>query len=216
MKKERLEAYTDAVLAILITLMVLEIHAPEHQFTWEALYLLLPQFAIYGFSFFVIGTFWVNHYNLFRKVKLIGNRLLWRNNLNLFIISFIPFSTSWLLEGAMHRAPESFYGLVLLLSNLSYLGILHSLRFDIENPEVHNQRIIGLQALVWNIIALVIGQFIPIATLLINFISLCALWIIRAMIQRKLLLKKQFFTYLDRHHISAKALRHYIEKHIHE
>ena len=190
MRKERLEAYTDAVLAILITMMVLGIKAPVHDFQWSAILKILPTLGIYSFSFFVLGTYWVNHFNLFRCVKKINSHILWYNNLSLFSFSFIPFSTSWLIEGLYYRAPETLYGLVLLISNIAYLLLILCLRkSNADAKELENQKIICTQSIILNIIALIMGQLIPIATLVINFINILLLWVYRAVINRQKIFK---------------------------
>jgi uncharacterized membrane protein len=126
MSSGRLEAFSDGVFAILITIMVLELHPPEGN-TFEALKPLLPKFISYILSFVYIGMYWNNHHHLFQTVKHVNGKVLWCNMLLLFCISLITFATAWMGENHFSAAPVALYGIVLLMCALSYPVLLSSL-----------------------------------------------------------------------------------------
>lgn len=119
MSKGRIEAFSDGVIAIIITIMVLELRVPEG-YGWEALRPLLTVFASYVLSFAFVGIYWNNHHHVFQAVKQVGGRVLWANLLLLFWLSLIPFATSWMEESAFSALPVALYGAVLLFAALSY------------------------------------------------------------------------------------------------
>lgn len=119
MGKGRVEAFSDGVFAILITIMVLELHAPEGD-TFEALKPLLPKFISYILSFIYIGIYWNNHHHMFQAVKHINGKVLWYNTLLLFCISLVSFATAWMGENHFSAAPVALYGIVLLMCAISY------------------------------------------------------------------------------------------------
>jgi uncharacterized membrane protein len=120
MGKGRLEAFSDGVLAIIITIMVLELKAP-HSGEWSALAPLIPAFLSYGLSFIYVGIYWNNHHHLLQTVKSVNGRILWANLHLLFWLSLIPFSTAWLGENHFNGAPAAVYGAVLLMAAIAYL-----------------------------------------------------------------------------------------------
>ena len=126
MGKGRLEAFSDGVFAILITIMVLELHAPEGN-TFEALKPLLPKFISYILSFIYVAIYWNNHHHTFQAVKHVNGKVLWCNTLLLFCISLIPFVTAWMGENHFSASPVALYGIVLLMCALSYPVLLRSL-----------------------------------------------------------------------------------------
>ncbi|MEO8820368.1 MAG: TMEM175 family protein [Ginsengibacter sp.] len=126
MSKGRLEAFSDGVFAILITIMVLELHAPEGN-TFEALRPLLPKFISYILSFTYVAIYWNNHHHTLQAVKHVNGQVLWCNTLLLFCISLIPFVTAWMGENHFSASPVALYGIVLLLASLTYPLLLRSL-----------------------------------------------------------------------------------------
>jgi uncharacterized membrane protein len=126
MSKGRLEAFSDGVFAILITIMVLELHAPEGD-TFEALKPLLPKFISYVLSFVYVAIYWNNHHHMLQAVKHVNGKVLWYNTLLLFCISLIPFVTAWMGENHFSAFPVALYGIVLFLCSLSYWLVLHTL-----------------------------------------------------------------------------------------
>jgi len=95
MTKARLEAFSDGVIAILITIMVLELHVP-HEVTWEALRGLVPIFLTYVLSFVFVGIYWNNHHHMLHAADRINGKVLWANLHLLFWLSLIPFVTGWM------------------------------------------------------------------------------------------------------------------------
>ena len=119
MNKNRLEAFSDGVLAIIITIMILEIKVPEDN-SFESLEPLIPVILSYVLSFAYVGIYWNNHHHMFQVVKKVNGSILWSNLFLLFWLSLIPFGTSWI--GSQHFAPVpmSIYGFVLLMCAISY------------------------------------------------------------------------------------------------
>jgi uncharacterized membrane protein len=125
MKKGRLEAFSDGVIAILITIMVLELKIP-HGADLESLRPLLPVFLTYVLSFIYLGIYWNNHHHTFHTTDRINGKILWANMNLLFWLSLIPFTTGWMGENHSAPLPTAVYGVVLLLAAGSYT-ILQSL-----------------------------------------------------------------------------------------
>ena len=123
MKSTRLEAFSDAVLAIIITIMVLEFEIP-HEASWHALEPLVPKFAIYALSFAYIGIYWNNHHHLIQTVERVTGRILWANLHLMFWLSFTPFVTGWLGENELRAETAAAYGVVMLTSAIAYFILL--------------------------------------------------------------------------------------------
>ena len=119
MTKGRLEAFSDGVLAIIITIMVLELKTP-HEPSLEALRPLVPVFLSYVLSFVFLGIYWNNHHHLFQAVRHVNGRILWANLHLLFWLSLIPFVTGWMGETGFASMPVAAYGVVLLLAGVAY------------------------------------------------------------------------------------------------
>ncbi len=119
MSKGRLEAFSDGVIAIIITIMVLELRAP-HEADLHALQPLLHEFLSYLLSFVFVGIYWNNHHHLFQAVKHVRGGVLWANLHLLFWLSLIPFTTSWMGEHPEAAWPVAIYGGVLIACALAY------------------------------------------------------------------------------------------------
>ncbi len=119
MTRTRLEAFSDAVIAIIMTIMVLELKAP-HAASWSALLPLAPVFLSYLLSFCFLGIYWNNHHHMLHTVSHVNGSILWANLHLLFWLSLIPFATAWMGEKSLVTAPTAFYGFVLLLSAVAY------------------------------------------------------------------------------------------------
>ena len=121
MSKGRLEAFSDGVLAIIITIMVLELTVP-HEPTIEALAALWPLFLSYVLSFANVGIYWNNHHHLFQAVRAIDGRVLWANLHLLFWLSLIPFGTAWMGENGFAALPVAVYGVILVAAAIARAG----------------------------------------------------------------------------------------------
>jgi uncharacterized membrane protein len=131
--KGRMEAFSDGVLAIIITIMVLELAAP-HDADLSALFPLLPVFLSYVMSFVYVGIYWNNHHHLLQAVKRVDGRVLWANMHLLFWLSLIPFATSWMGDSHFASLPVAVYGGVLLLAGSAYLILARTL-ISLHGPE---------------------------------------------------------------------------------
>ncbi|HWD54683.1 MAG TPA: TMEM175 family protein [Acidimicrobiales bacterium] len=126
MTKGRLEAFTDAVIAIVMTIMVLDLHAPSgHGFS--DLKLLLPKLLVYALSFTFLAIYWNNHHHLMHVVHHVDSRVLWANMGLLFSLSLTPAATAWFGGHSGDTAPVVVYGLVLLLSAIAYFLLTRAL-----------------------------------------------------------------------------------------
>jgi len=119
MPKERLAAFSDGVIAIIITIMVLELKVP-HGTDWAALAGVLPTFLSYVLSFVYVGIYWNNHHHLLHTAKRVNGAILWANMHLLFWLSLIPFATGWLGENHLARLPTALYGVALLMPAIAY------------------------------------------------------------------------------------------------
>ena len=119
MNSNRLEAFSDGVLAIIITIMVLELKVP-HETSFEALLPILPVFLSYILSFIYIGIYWNNHHHMMHVVTKVNGGILWANLHLLFWLSLIPFATGWIGENNFAELPMALYGMVLLMAAIAY------------------------------------------------------------------------------------------------
>jgi uncharacterized membrane protein len=120
--KGRLEAFSDGVFAIIITIMVLELRVP-HGADWSALQPLVPIFLAYVLSFVYVGIYWNNHHHMFHMTDRINGRILWANLHLLFWLSLTPFTTGWMGENHFEPLPTAVYGVVLLANAFAYLTL---------------------------------------------------------------------------------------------
>ncbi len=119
MEKGRLEAFSDGVIAIIITIMVLELKVP-HEPNWTALRPLIPVFLSYVLSFIYVGIYWNNHHHLLQAVRHVNGPILWANLHLLFWLSLFPFATAWMGENNFAAVPVALYGLVVLSAAIAY------------------------------------------------------------------------------------------------
>ena len=119
MNTARLEAFSDGVIAILITIMVLELRVP-HGADWESLRPLIPIFLNYVLSFIYLGIYWSNHHHMLQATDRINGKILWANLHLLFWLSLVPFVTGWMGENHFAPLPTAVYGAVLLLAAIAY------------------------------------------------------------------------------------------------
>ena len=141
MGKSRLEAFSDGVIAIVITIMVLELKVP-HAPTLQALAPLLPVFLSYVLSFVYLGIYWNNHHHMLHTVTHVSGGVLWANLHLLFWLSLFPFATAWMGENHFAAAPTAAYGVVLLMAAIAY-WLLQQKLIALDGPDSTLKRAIG-------------------------------------------------------------------------
>ncbi len=141
MGKGRLEAFSDGVIAVIITIMVLELK-PPHGAELEELLPLLPIFLTYILSFIFVGIYWANHHHFFQAIKHVSGGMLWANNHLLFWLSLVPFTTAWMGENHFTNWPVLLYGINLLACALAYT-ILTIVAVREHGPESEIAKAVG-------------------------------------------------------------------------
>jgi uncharacterized membrane protein len=162
MTKTRLEAFSDGVIAIIITIMVLELKVP-HESGWEALTKLWPVFISYVASFVILGIYWGNHHHLLHTIKEVRGSILWANLNLLFWLSLIPFATAWMGENHFAKNTVITYTLLADICGIAYFILLSVIKKCNPGNEalqkvLHKQSKKGLLSNVFNTLA-VIGAF---------------------------------------------------------
>ncbi len=117
--KNRVEAFSDGVIAILITILVLEIHVPQGG-NWSALEPLGPVFFSYVLSFIYLAIYWNNHHHMLHTLDKVNGSILWTNTHLLFWLSLVPFATGWMGENHFSSLPTALYGVILLMAAIAY------------------------------------------------------------------------------------------------
>jgi uncharacterized membrane protein len=133
MGKQRLEAFSDGVIAIIITIMVLELKVP-HGATIDALAPLVPVFLSYVLSFVYVGIYWNNHHHMLHATRTVAGGVLWANLHLLFWLSLLPFATAWMGENHFAAMPSAVYGFVLLMAAYAY-WILQQVIIACDGPD---------------------------------------------------------------------------------
>ena len=141
MEKNRLEAFSDGVLAIIITIMVLDLKVPSGA-DITALKPLLPVFLTYVLSFVYLGIYWNNHHHLLKAARKVNGAMMWANLHLLFWLSLFPFATGWMGENHFSTAPTAVYGAVMLLAAIAYY-LLQSVIVAQQGPDSSLARSIG-------------------------------------------------------------------------
>jgi uncharacterized membrane protein len=180
MKKTRLEAFSDGVLAIIITIMVLELKVP-HGHDLQSLLPLAPVFLSYLLSFIYLAIYWNNHHHMLSTVKYVKGDILWANMHLLFWLSLVPFVTSWIGESNFAAFPMALYGIVLLMAAIAYF-ILQSRILKHHGPDSLLAKAIGRDlkgkmSPVFYTIAIVSTTFSPLLAGAI-YIGLALVWLI--------------------------------------
>jgi uncharacterized membrane protein len=139
--KGRLEAFSDGVIAILITIMVLELKVP-HGADWAALHPLWPVFSTYVLSYVYLGIYWNNHHHLLHATGRINGKILWANLHLLFWLSLVPFVTGWMGENHFATLPTAIYGADMLASGIAY-KLLQDQIVALEGPDSKLARAVG-------------------------------------------------------------------------
>src|SRR3954453_9498773 len=133
MSTERMEAFSDGVIAILITVMVLELPTP-HGTTWAALHEALPVLLTYVLSFVYLGIYWNNHHHMLQATDRVSGLILWANLHLLFWLSLVPFTTAWMGENDFAAVPVAAYGIVLLAAAVAYYALERAIISD-QGPD---------------------------------------------------------------------------------
>jgi uncharacterized membrane protein len=183
MDKGRLEAFSDGVIAVIITIMVLELKAP-HEPTWQALLAIWPTFLSYVLSFIYVAIYWNNHHHMLHVVEHVNGKVMWANLYLLFWLSLLPFTTSWLNEVQPIPAlvPTAVYGFVLLMAALSWIPLSRALIACNGGADSELARALGrdwkarLSPLVY-VSAIALAFFSPILSCVL-YAAVAAMWII--------------------------------------
>ncbi|HET8773908.1 MAG TPA: TMEM175 family protein, partial [Thermoanaerobaculia bacterium] len=141
MSTTRLEAFSDGVIAILITIMVLELKVP-HGMEWAAVQPTVFTLLLYVMSFVYLGIYWTNHHHMFHATDHVNGAVLWANLHLLFWLSLVPFTTAWMGEKHFAATPTAVYGGVLLMAAIAYWILLHSI-LRCEGPDSVLRRAVG-------------------------------------------------------------------------
>lgn len=180
MSKTRLEAFSDGVIAIIITIMVLELKVP-HDAEWAALRPLLPVFFSYLLSFVFVGIYWNNHHHMLHATTCISGAVLWANLHLLFWLSLIPFVTAWMGENHVATAPTTAYGMVLLMAALAYTLLQNTITAT-EGSDSRLGRAVGKDrkgkaSIVLYVAAIGGAQFHPLVAIAL-FILVALIWLV--------------------------------------
>lgn len=163
MGKNRLEAFSDGVLAIIITIMVLELKVP-HGADWAVLQKLWPVFVSYILSFVYVGIYWNNHHHMLHATRHVSGLVLWANLHLLFWLSLVPFASGWMGENHFAPLPTALYGVVLLMSALAYWLLQAALKRSPENmllSEAVGRDVKGKLSLVLYMLGIVVATQLP-------------------------------------------------------
>ncbi len=180
MKTGRIEAFSDGVLAIIITIMVLELKAPE-EVSLKALLPELPVLLSYVLSFVYVGIYWNNHHHLFQVTERVNGKILWANLHLMFWLSLIPFTTSWIGEHHLTDAPVALYGINLIMASMAY-NILQYVIIKEHGSEFVLKKALGTfnkekLSMAIYIIGLVLSHILPWAAMCC-FVIVAIIWLI--------------------------------------
>ncbi len=180
MGKGRLEAFSDGVIAIIITIMVLELKVP-HGTGLDALWPLAPILGSYALSFIYVGIYWNNHHHLLQAVKSVDGRSLWANLHLLFWLSLIPFCSGWMGENHFAALPVGLYGVVLLMAGVAYYILSQTLIAHHGRDSALAQALgrdrKGLVSLVLYLVAIALAFFSSAAAFAV-YVLVAAIWFI--------------------------------------
>jgi uncharacterized membrane protein len=176
----RLEAFSDGVLAVIITIMVLELHAPAMTHL-SALGSVLPNIGVYAVSFVFIGIYWNNHHHMLRASRGIDGRAMWANLNLLFWLSLVPFSTAWLGANPTAVGPTIFYSLILLLAGFAY-AILETTLVKVNGRDTAFGKAIGFDRKGWlSIVLYILAMSLALVSTIISdalIIAVAIMWIV--------------------------------------
>ena len=180
MGKGRLEAFSDGVIAVIITIMVLELKAP-HGPDPEELWPLLPTFLTYVLSFIFVGIYWVNHHHFFHIIHKVSGGLLWANMHLLFWLSLIPFTTAWMGENHFTTWPVVLYGVDLLACAIAYTFIT-IIAVRLHGPDSEIARAVGRDkkgniSILLYVISIPLAFYWPVLSCAC-FVTVAAIWLV--------------------------------------
>ena len=180
MTKGRLEAFSDGVIAIIITIMVLELRTPDGA-SFENLRPLIPTFLSYLLSFALLGTYWNNHHHLLQAARVIDGRVLWANLHLLYWLSLFPFGTAWVGQTTFAPVPVATYTGLMLLAGAAYFVLVRALISAAGQPaafaEAIGRDVKGKASTVLFAIAVPVALVAPLVSMLIN-VSVVLLWLV--------------------------------------
>lgn len=177
MQKTRLEAFSDGVIAIIITIMVLEIKVPNGS-EFADLQGLIPVFLSYMLSFIYLGIYWNNHHHMLHTITRVNGQILWANLHLLFWLSLVPFATGWIGQNNLSASPMAFYGVILLLAAIAYF-ILQGVIIKNEGKQSILAKAVGMD---WKGKASIILYVIGIVSCLYNTFLAGSLYILVALL----------------------------------
>jgi uncharacterized membrane protein len=181
MTKTRLEAFSDGVIAIIITIMVLELKVP-HGSTFEDFKELIPIFVSYVLSFVNVAIYWVNHHHLLHTIKSVNSKILWSNMALLFCLSLTPFGTAFMGENHFSSPSVMLYAILQAMNGISYYMLLKSITGSDSHDEelsgpLKKQTSKGILSLVLYVLAGALALFQPMISGII-FLAISAMWFI--------------------------------------
>jgi len=180
MKTNRLEAFSDGVLAIIITIMVLELKIPQGN-TMESLKPVLPTFITYILSFVYLGIYWNNHHHLMHASDVVNGKVLWANLYLLFWLSLLPFATGFMGENHFESLPTALYGFVLLMASIAWGILFHVLRTQHSDETVFRKVYKSVWKVYSSTILYVVGtvlSFINPIIAIVIYVLVAVLWFI--------------------------------------
>ncbi|MBK9329773.1 MAG: DUF1211 domain-containing protein [Sphingobacteriales bacterium] len=181
MTKSRLEAFSDGVIAIIITIMVLELKIP-HEATLPALWELAPVFISYVLSFVYVGIYWGNHHHLLHTAHRVNSKLIWSNMCLLFFLSLIPFTTGWMGENHFARIPVATYAVNLLCCAIAFFILQAAIASDLKQrtrltEALKTQEKKGILSLVIYAVSIPCALFFPLVSALL-FALTAIMWLV--------------------------------------
>ena len=180
MNTSRMEAFSDGVIAVIITIMVLAIPVPEET-DWQALYDILPKFMSYVLSFIYVGLYWNNHHHMLHYLHKVNGGIMWSNLFFLFCLSLLPFGTAWMGEHDFEKNTTLFYGVILIMVALSYTILAYRIKKQ-EGKDSEFSAAVGANykekiSIVLYVCGVVSSLFIPyLAVVFYYFVAL--MWIV--------------------------------------
>lgn len=174
MSSSRLEAFSDAILAIVVTVMVLELKIPNGP-DLNDIYRLIPKLLAYILSYVYIILYWINHHHILQSIKRVNVKIIWANFIWILLISFLPFTTAWVSEFYRYQMPTMLYGIVLLLTGLAYVYLQKQISIQSENSNALGRTLgtdkKGIFSLFLYLTGILLSFFYPIFAMLCYLIT---------------------------------------------